>query len=312
MSHLIDLQLLDIITHRYSKMSAVHLKNIKADGVDIFYRESGPSDAPTLLLLHGFPSSSHQFRNLIPLLSKKYHILAPDIPGFGFTTVPESLNYKYTFDALTTSIESFLRELKVQKYSIYLFNYGGPIGLRLAIRQPDAIQSIISQNGNAYTEGLGGFWAPLEQMWATKTPEELASSRESLKGVISLDFTKWQYVTGTPEANLHKIAPESYTLDYALISRPGNTDIQLDLFYDYRTNIDLYPEFQKFFRDTNVPILAVWGKNDEIFVPAGAEGFKKDSDNVVVEYLDAGHFALETNVEEISDAILRFKEKFRL
>lgn len=293
-------------------MSAVLLKTIKADGVDIFYRESGPSDAPTLLLLHGFPSSSHQFRNLIPLLSKKYHILAPDIPGFGFTTVPESLKYKYTFDALTTSIESFLRELKVQKYSIYLFNYGGPIGLRLAIRQPDAIQSIISQSGNAYTEGLGGFWAPLEQMWATKTPEELASSRESLKGVISLDFTKWQYVTGTPEVNLHKIAPESYTLDYALVSRPGNTDIQLDLFYDYRTNIDLYPEFQKFFRDTNVPILAVWGKNDEIFVPAGAEGFKKDSDNVVVEYLDAGHFALETNVEEISDSILRFKEKFRL
>ncbi|KAF5870517.1 putative hydrolase or acyltransferase of alpha beta superfamily protein [Botrytis fragariae] len=293
-------------------MTAVHLKTINADGVDIFYREAGLSDAPTLLLLHGFPSSSHQYRNLIPLLSKKYHILAPDIPGFGFTTVPESLNYKYTFDALTTSIESFLRELKVQKYSIYLFNYGGPIGLRLAIRQPDAIQSIISQNGNAYTEGLGGFWAPLEQMWATKTPEELASSRESLKGVISLDFTKWQYVTGTPETNLHKIAPESYTLDYALISRPGNTEIQLDLFYDYRTNIDLYPEFQKFFRESNVPILAVWGKNDEIFVPAGAEGFKKDSKNVVVEYLDAGHFALETNVEEITDAILRFKEKFGL
>ncbi|TEY47968.1 hypothetical protein BOTCAL_0300g00020 [Botryotinia calthae] len=312
MSHLIDLQLLDIITHRYSKMTAVHLKTIKTDGVDIFYREAGPSDAPTLLLLHGFPSSSHQFRNLIPLLSRKYHLLAPDIPGFGFTTIPESLNYKYTFDALTTSIESFLRGLKVQKYSIYLFNYGGPIGLRLAIRQPHAIRSIISQNGNAYTEGLGSFWAPLEQMWATKTLEELASSRESLKGVISLDFTKWQYVTGTPETNLHKIAPESYTLDYALISRPGNTDIQLDLFYDYRTNIDLYPEFQKFFRDTDVPILAVWGKNDEIFVPAGAEGFKKDSNNVVVEYLDAGHFALETNVEEVADAILRFKEKFRL
>ncbi|KAK6599009.1 hypothetical protein H4I96_08213 [Botrytis cinerea] len=275
MSHLIDLQLLDIITHRYSKMSAVHLKNIIADGVDIFYRESGPSDAPTLLLLHGFPSSSHQFRNLIPLLSKKYHILAPDIPGFGFTTVPESLNYKYTFDALTTSIESFLRELKVQKYSIYLFNYGGPIGLRLAIRQPDAIQSIISQNGNAYTEGLGGFWAPLEQMWATKTPEELASSRESLKGSSPWILPNGNTLPGPRKPISTKIAPESYTLDYALISRPGNTDIQLDLFYDYRTNIDLYPEFQKFFRDTNVPILAVWGKNDEIFVPAGRKGSRK-------------------------------------
>ncbi|ESZ92522.1 hypothetical protein SBOR_7094 [Sclerotinia borealis F-4128] len=293
-------------------MSAIQLKTIKADGVDIFYREAGPSDAPTLLLLHGFPSSSHQYRNLIPLLSEKYHILAPDLPGFGFTEVPDARNYKYTFDALTTSIESFLDELKVQKYSIYLFNYGGPVGLRLALRHPNAIQSIISQNGNAYTEGLGGFWAPLEAMWATSTPSELAASRTSLQSVISLDFTKWQYVTGTPASNLHKIAPESYTLDYALLSRPGNTDIQLDLFYDYRTNIELYPDFQKFFRDSDVPVLAVWGENDEIFVKAGAEGFRRDCKSLVVEYLDAGHFALETNVEEIADAILRFKVKFGL
>ncbi|KAB8294088.1 hypothetical protein EYC80_009542 [Monilinia laxa] len=291
-------------------MSSIHLNRINADGVDIFYREAGPSDAPTLLLLHVFPSSSHQYRNLIPLLSKKYHILAPDLPGFGFTEVPEARDYKYTFDSLTTSIEAFLNELQVQKYSIYLFNYGGPVGLRLALRHPNAIQSIISQNGNAYTEGLGGFWAPLQAMWATKTPSQLSSSRESLKSVISIDFTKWQYVTGTPSSNLHKIAPESYTLDYALISRPGNPEIQLDLFYDYRTNIDLYPEFQKLFREKNLPILAVWGKNDEIFVPAGAEAFKRDSENVVVEFLDAGHFALETNAEEIADAILRFGEKF--
>lgn len=312
MSHIIDLHLLSLITQKSSAMSGTQLKTIKADGVEIFYREAGSCDAPTLLLLHGFPSSSHQYRNLIPLLSKKYRILAPDLPGFGFTEVPDARNYEYTFDALTTSIESFLSELGIQKYSIYLFNYGGPIGFRLALRHPEAIQSIVSQNGNAYTEGLGGFWAPLEAMWATKTSEELLASRESLKSVISLDFTKWQYVTGTPSSNLHKIAPEAYTLDFALISRPGSTDIQLDLFYDYRTNIDLYPEFQKFFRDSNVPILAVWGKNDEIFVPAGAEAFKRDSTNVVVEFLDAGHFALETNVEEIADAILRFGERFRI
>ncbi|KAF7861952.1 hypothetical protein EAF04_007833 [Stromatinia cepivora] len=293
-------------------MTAIHLKTIDADGINIFYREAGPSDAPTLLLLHGFPSSSHQYRNLIPLLSKKYHILAPDLPGFGFTEIPESRNYKYTFDSLTTSIESFLNKLNVQKYSIYIFDYGAPVGLRLALRHPDAIQSIISQNGNAYTEGLGGFWAPLQKMWAAKTPEDLATSKEPVKSIMSLDSTKWQYITGTPASHLHKIAPESYTLDYALLSRPGNAEIQLDLFYDYRTNLDFYPEFQKFFRDSNVPILAVWGKNDDIFVPAGAEAFKRDCRNLVVEFLDAGHFALETNVEEIADAILRFKEKFAL
>lgn len=291
-------------------MSGIQLKTINADGVDIFYREAGSSDSPTLLLLHGFPSSSHQYRNLIPLLSKKYHLLAPDLPGFGFTEVTEARNYKYTFDALTTTIASFLHELKVEKSSIYLFNYGAPVGLRLALRHPERIQSIISQNGNAYTEGLGDFWAPLKEMWATETAEGLASAKEALKSVISLDFTKWQYVTGTPSENLHKIAPESYTLDYALLSRPGNTEIQLDLFYDYRTNIELYTDFQQFFRESGVPILAVWGKNDQIFVPAGAEKFKEDSEKVVVEFLDAGHFALETNVEEIADAILRFGDKF--
>ncbi|KAJ8063147.1 hypothetical protein OCU04_008388 [Sclerotinia nivalis] len=312
MSHIIDLHLLDIITKRYSTMTAIHLNTINADGISIFYREAGPPEAPTLLLLHGFPSSSHQYRNLIPLLSKKYHLLAPDLPGFGFTEIPESRNYKYTFDSLTTSIESFLNELNVQKFSIYIFDYGAPVGLRLALRHPHAIQSIISQNGNAYTEGLGDFWTPLQKMWTAKTPEDLSASKESIKSILSLDSTKWQYITGTPSSHLHNIAPESYTLDYALLSRPGNAEIQLDLFYDYRTNLDFYPAFQQFFRESNVPILAVWGKNDEIFVTAGAEAFKRDCGDLVVEFLDAGHFALETNVEEIADAILRFKEKFAL
>ncbi|KAI9650839.1 hypothetical protein NHQ30_000874 [Ciborinia camelliae] len=294
-------------------MPGVIRGSVLVDGVTLFYREEGPPDAPLLLLLHGFPSFSLQFRNLMPLLSQKYHVIAPDLPGFGFTEVPETRNYKYTFEGLTNTIESFLNELKVQKYSLYLFDYGAPIGFRLAIRHPDAIQSIISQNGNAYAEGLGEFWAPIQAMWATDTPRELAAARKSLKStLLSFEATKWQYVTGTPQSNLHKIGPESYTLDFALLSRPGIMDIQLDLFYDYRTNVDLYPEFHKFFRDSNVPVLAVWGKNDEIFVPAGAEAFKKDCKNVVVEYLDAGHFAVETNVEEIADAILRFKEKFGL
>ncbi|QSZ35936.1 hypothetical protein DSL72_007058 [Monilinia vaccinii-corymbosi] len=292
-------------------MSGIHLQRINADGVDIFYREAGPSDAPTLLLLHGFPSSSHQYRNLIPLLSKKYHILAPDLPGFGFTEVPEARNYKYTFDALTTSVESFLSELHVEKYSIYIFDYGAPVGLRLALRHPHAIQSIISQNGNAYTDGLGDFWAPLQAMWASQTPTELSAARESLRSVLSLDLTKWQYTAGTPSSHLHNIAPESYTLDHALLSRPGNPDVQLDLFYDYRTNLALYPAFQQFFRDVHVPILAVWGRNDEIFVPVGAEAFRRDGgDVVVVELLDAGHFAVESHFEEVADAILRFGEKF--
>lgn len=197
MSHIIDLHLLDIITKRCSTMTAIHLNTINADGINIFYREAGPPEAPTLLLLHGFPSSSHQYRNLIPLPSRKYHLLAQDLPGFGFTEIPESRNYKYTFDSLTTSIESFLKELNIEKFSIYIFDYGAPIGLRLALRQPQAIQSIISQNGNAYTEGLGEFWTPFQKLWKSQTPEELTAANEPIKSIISLDSTKWQYITGT-------------------------------------------------------------------------------------------------------------------
>ncbi|APA15651.1 hypothetical protein sscle_15g104210 [Sclerotinia sclerotiorum 1980 UF-70] len=178
-------------------MTAIHLNTINADGINIFYREAGPPEAPTLLLLHGFPSSSHQYRNLIPLPSRKYHLLAQDLPGFGFTEIPESRNYKYTFDSLTTSIESFLKELNIEKFSIYIFDYGAPIGLRLALRQPQAIQSIISQNGNAYTEGLGEFWTPFQKLWKSQTPEELTAANEPIKSIISLDSTKWQYITGT-------------------------------------------------------------------------------------------------------------------
>ncbi|KAM3069718.1 hypothetical protein ACMFMG_010428 [Clarireedia jacksonii] len=289
-------------------MTDIQFKTVETDGIEIFYRESGPSSAPTILLLHGFPSSSHQYRNLIPLLSKKYHVIAPDLPGFGFTKIPEERNYTYTFDALSRSIESFITTLSITKYALYIFNYGAPVALRLALRQPTNVTAIVSQNGNAYTEGLGDFWAPLQNLWTATDPAAIATARAGLSSaVISLDFTKWQYTAGSPHPEL--IAPEAWALDYALLTRPGQEALQLDLFADYKTNVELYPQFQKFFRESNVPVLAVWGKNDEIFLPAGAEAFKRDAKNCEVVFLDAGHFALETNTKEIGEVILRFLGK---
>jgi pimeloyl-ACP methyl ester carboxylesterase len=289
-------------------MTDIQLKTVKTDGVEIFYRESGPSSAPTILLLHGYPTSSHQYRNLIPLLSKKYHVVAPDLPGFGFTKVPEERNYTYTFDALSRSIESFLYTLSITRYSVYIFDYGAPVALRLALRQPNSITAIISQNGNAYTEGLGDFWAPLRNLWTLTDPAAISSARASIaSAILTLDATKSQYTTGSPRPEL--IAPETWALDYALLTRPGQEDIQLGLFADYKNNVELYPEFQKFFRESNVPVLAVWGKNDDIFVPPGAEAFKRDARNCEVVFLDAGHFAVETNTKEIAEVMLRFLEK---
>jgi pimeloyl-ACP methyl ester carboxylesterase len=270
-----------------------------ADGLSVFYREAGAADAPVLLLLHGFPSSSHQFRQLIPLLASKYHIIAPDLPGFGFTEVPAERNYVYSFDSLGKTLEAFVDALGLKRYALYVFDYGAPAGLRLALAQPKRVSALISQNGNAYLEGLGDAWAPIRRYWAEPT----AQNRQVIDdAVLTLEGIRYQYVEGV--ADPLTIAPEAYYLDTLLMERPGNRDIQLDLFYDYRNNLTLYPAFQQFFRETQVPTLVIWGKGDPFFIPPGAEAYARDNPNAVVELLDTGHFALETHVGHIAERIV--------
>lgn len=279
-------------------------KTIEVDGLSLFYRTAGSSTSPTILLLHGFPSSSHQYRKLIPLLAGKYHVLAPDLPGFGFTTVPSDRQYSYKFSSLATTVGLFLDALSIEKFAVYIFDYGAPTALRLALQRPNAITAIISQNGNAYEEGLGAFWDPIRKYWKSGAQED----RDALvPALLGFPPTEWQYVYGSPHPE--SIGPETYHLDYALMSRPGNNDIQLDLFKDYETNLPLYPEFQDFFRKTQVPLLAVWGKNDLIFVPPGAEAFKRDLPKAEVHLIDAGHFAVETDTGLIAELILGFMSK---
>lgn len=288
-------------------MSNIVTDTIKADGIDIFYRSAGPPTAPVILLLHGFPTSSIQFRNLIPILSSKYRVIAPDLPGFGLTEIPAERNYKYSFGNIATSIGAFIDALKLTKFAIYIFDYGAPTGLRLALDRPDSITAIISQNGNAYTEGLGEFWDQVREFWAKDTPEK----REELKNaLLTLEATKWQYEFGVTD--LTRLSPDTektYLFDQTLLERPGNKDIQLALFKDYENNVTLYPKFHAYFRERQPPVLAIWGKNDAIFVPAGAEAFKKDVENLEVRLLDTGHFAIESHLEEISTAILEFLAK---
>jgi pimeloyl-ACP methyl ester carboxylesterase len=274
-----------------------------SSGENIFYREAGAATSPTVLLLHGFPSSSHQFRNLIPILAPHYRVLAPDLPAFGFTTVPD--NYNYTFANIATTINTFLTELPnpPTNYSMYLFDYGAPTAFRLALKHPEKVQALISQNGNAYIDGLGAFWDPVKTLWKTNS----TSDRKALSSVVDFNSTKWQYEEGSPQPSL--IAPEAYYLDQALLNRPGNKVIQLDLLYDYRTNVDLYPKWQDWLKTSQVPLLAAWGKNDKIFVPTGAEAFKRDLPHAEVHLLDAGHFALETHVQGIGGLILEFLKK---
>ncbi|KAJ7301976.1 Alpha/Beta hydrolase protein [Mycena albidolilacea] len=286
-------------------MSTTEIKSVEVDsGISIFYRTASPADnpeAPTILLLHGFPTSSHQYRNLIPHLSQHYRVVAPDLPGFGFTTVPAERTYSYTFAELTNTIGAFLDALQIRSFAVYIFDYGAPVLLRLALQRPEAITAIVSQNGNAYTEGLGAAWAPIQKYWASGSAED---RKVVLDTVFTYDTTKWQYTHGSraPDA----IAPETYTLDWALLQRPGNFDIQLDLFKDYQTNVALYPQFQEYFRKSQVPLLAVWGKNDAFFVPPGAEAFKRDLPKAEVVLLDAGHFAGETETAEIAALMLKF------
>jgi len=274
-------------------------KFVEADGIRVFYREAGAADAPVLLLLHGFPSSSHQFRGLIPLLADKYRLIAPDLPGFGFTEVPAERHYVYTFDAIGETIRQFVDVLGLKRYGMYFFDYGAPVGLRLALAYPERVSAIVSQNGNAYLEGLGDAWAPIRRYWDEPSP---ANRQVINDAILHLEGTRWQYVEGVSNPDL--IAPEGYHLDALLLERPGNKDIQLDLFYDYQNNLKLYPAFQQFLRDAQVPTLAIWGKGDPFFIPPGAEAYKRDNPDAVVEMLDTGHFALETHAVQIAQRIV--------
>jgi pimeloyl-ACP methyl ester carboxylesterase len=269
----------------------------------VFYRAAGDSAAPVILLLHGFPASSFMFRELIPRLANCYRVIAPDLPGFGFTEVPAERKYVYSFDGLAATVEAFTEALKINRYALYVFDYGAPTGFRLAVAHPDRVTAIVSQNGNAYEEGLGDAWGPIRKYWAVPTAE----NREVLrKNILTLEGTRWQYTHGV--ASPDSVAPESYRLDTALFERPGNKEIQLDLFLDYASNVKLYPKFQEYFRRSNPPLLAIWGKNDPFFIPAGAEAFRKDLPNAQVQFLDTGHFAIETHLGEIASAMQEFLE----
>ncbi len=275
---------------------------IEIDGIRVFYRAAGPIDAPVLLALHGFPSSSHMFRELIPRLANRYRVIAPDLPGFGFTAVPEELNYHYSFDSIATTMQAFVNSIGLKRYALYVFDYGAPVGFRLALAHPERISAIISQNGNAYEEGLSDAWDPIRRYWTEPTKEH----REELRAFLTLDATRWQYTHGVFDPE--RIAPEAYTLDAALLERPGAKEIQLDLFLDYASNVALYPKFQEYFRDYRPSMLAVWGKHDPFFLPVGAEAYRRDNPNAIVELLDTGHFALETHVDEIAGSVGRLLE----
>ena len=264
----------------------------------VFYREAGPKDAPVLLLLHGFPSSSHMFRNLIPVLADTYRVIAPDLPGFGFSDVPDRAIFDYTFENLTDVIDGFTETLALDRYAVYVFDYGAPVGLRLALRHPERVTAIISQNGNAYVEGLSEGWNPIRKYWKAPTNE----NRAALRSFLTPEITQWQYTHGVADTEL--VAPEGYTLDSALMARPGNDEIQLDLFLDYASNVALYPAIQEYFREHRPPMLAVWGKNDPFFLPSGAEAFRRDVPAAEVRFFDTGHFALETHHLEIA-AVMR-------
>jgi pimeloyl-ACP methyl ester carboxylesterase len=273
------------------------IHRVEVDGVTVFYREAGPTDAPTVLLLHGFPTSSFQYRELIPRLADRYRVIAPDFPGFGFTEVPDNRRYNYTFDALAKTLLAFTEVLHLKRYALYVFDYGAPTGFRLAMAHPERVIAIVSQNGNAYEEGLGDAWAPIQRYWREPTRE----NRETLRKALGPEGLRSQYTDGVPNPDV--IAPEGYTLDAAMIARPGNMNIQLDLFLDYANNVKLYPSFQAYFRKSKPPLLAIWGKHDPFFIPPGADAYLRDNSNATVRFLDTGHFALETHVEEIAFAV---------
>lgn len=277
-------------------MIDITCKSADVDGLKIFYREAGPAGASKLLLLHGFPSSSHMFRDLIPLLADRFHIVAPDLPGFGQSDNPK-VN---TFDSIANTIERFTEIVGFDRFSVYVFDYGAPTGLRLAVRHPERITAIISQNGNAYVEGLSDGWNPIRAYWEDASD----ANREALRSMLTLEMTYFQYTHGVPDVT--KVSPDGYTLDVHYLSRPGIDDVQLDLYGDYKSNVALYPKFQEYFRTHKPPFLAVWGRHDPFFLPPGAEAFKRDIPDAQILFFDTGHFALETHAAEIATAIRGF------
>ncbi len=277
---------------------------VKVDGVNVFYREAGSPERPTIVLLHGFPSSSHMYRNLIPALAVRYHVIAPDYPGFGYSDAPAPADFDYTFDHLATVVDHLLDETGTTRYSIYIQDYGAPVGFRLATKHPERIQTIVTQNGNAYEEGLSPFWPDnLVPFWKDRNPKTEAKARS----LLTFESTKFQYTQGF--RNPQNVSPDAYTLDQMGLDRPGNDAIQLALLYDYRNNLKLYPGWHQYLHDRKPPVLAVWGKNDPIFLPAGAEAFKRDDPNTEVHLLDTGHFALEEESGQIAALMLVFLDK---
>jgi len=275
-------------------------RSVKVNGLDIFYREAGPKNAPVILLLHGFPTSSQMFRNLIPALADRYHVIAPDYPGFGNSSMPAVDKFDYSFDNLAGVIEGFTEKLGLKKYSLYVMDYGAPVGFRLAVRHPERVQALIVQNGNAYDEGLGAFWDPFRAYWADRNAE----TAKPLAGFLNLETTKWQYTHGV--RNPEVLNPDTWTVDQYGLDRPGNQEIQLQLFYDYGSNPERYPAWQAYLRDHQPPTLVVWGKNDYIFPAEGAHPYKKDLRNLEFHLLDTGHFALEEDGQVIAEYILQF------
>jgi pimeloyl-ACP methyl ester carboxylesterase len=281
-------------------MSSIRYRTAEADGFKVFYREAGPAGAQKLLLLHGFPSASHMFRDLIPLLADRFHMVAPDLPGFGQSAMPSRDKFKYTFGNVAGVIDRFTEVIGFNRFALYVFDYGAPTGFRLAVLDPERITAIISQNGNAYEEGLSDGWTPIRAYW--KDPSQ--ANRNTLRAFLTPQTTHWQYTHGVPDPAV--VSPDGQNLDNFYLARPGADEIQLDLFGDYGSNVALYPTFQEYFRTHQPPFLAVWGKNDPFFLPPGAEAFKRDMPRAIVRFLDTGHFALETHVREIADSIRDF------
>jgi len=278
-------------------MTAIKYRTADVDGFKVFYRATGSAGAPVLLLLHGFPSSSHMFRDLIPLLADRFRIVAPDLPGFGLSDMPARADFAYTFDHVAGIIDRFTEVIGLTRFAIYVFDYGAPTGFRIAVKHPERITAIISQNGNAYEEGLSDGWNPIRAYWQDASP----ANRKALRAFLTPEATHWQYTHGVKDASA--VSPDGQALDNYYLARPGADEVQLDLFGDYKSNITLYPAFQAYFRAHKPPFLAVWGKNDPFFLPPGAEAFKRDIPGAVVRFFETGHFALETHAAEIAAAI---------
>jgi pimeloyl-ACP methyl ester carboxylesterase len=284
-------------------LAVTHHRTNKIDGINIFYREAGPSDAPVVLLLHGFPTSSHMFRNLIPALADLYHVIAPDYPGYGQSDMPDRTKFAYTFDHVAELVDGLLDQLNVRRFAMYVMDYGAPVGWRLALKHPDRVTGLIIQNGNAYEEGLKDFWNPIRAYWSD--PSDV--HRQAFASLVSAETTKFQYIDGV--ADTSRVSPDNWVYDQAFLDRPGNADIQFDMLYDYRTNLPLYPVVQAYFRKYLPPTLITWGKNDKIFPPDGAYPYKRDLPDAELHLIDTGHFALEDKADEIVPLIRDFLER---